>query len=181
MKSESENIKRIQRVSGTFRLLFTVLIFLIPAVTLTYWMFFNYLPAGFTAELPVAVSQTLPLKTLLLAFSVSLIPVSVAVYAAINLKELFKLYERGIVFSEQNVNYVRRLGYALMSWVVANLLFVVLISIVLTFNNMPGERIIAAQFGVSDVGTLIIGAVVLLVSWVMKEASKLESELAHTV
>ena len=38
-----------------------------------------------------------------------------------------------------------------------------------------------AQFGASDVGTLIIGAVVLLVSWVMKEASKLEDEQAHTV
>jgi len=181
MKSENENINRIQRVSGTFRLLFTVLIFFIPVANLLYWLFFNYLPVGFTTELPVVVSQALPFKTLLLAFLVSLIPVSVAVYGAINLKELFKLYERAIVFSEQNVNYFSRLGITMISWVFANLIFVVLISVVLTFNNLPGERVMVAQFGVSDVGTLIIGAVILLVSWVMKEASKLENEQAHTV
>lgn len=181
MKIENENINRIQRVSGTFRLLFTVLIFFIPIVTLMYWMLFNYLPDGLTTELPVKVSQALPLKTLLLAFLVSLIPISVAIYGAINLKELFKLYERAIIFSERNVNCFRRLGYTLISWVFANLIFVVLISIVLTFSNLPGERVMVAQFGVSDVGTLIIGAVVLLVSWVMKEASKLENEQAHTV
>ncbi len=100
---------------------------------------------------------------------------------AISLRELFKLYERAIVFSERNVNCFRRLGYTLISWVFANLIFVVLISVVLTFNNLPGERVVVAQFGSSDVVTLIIGAIVLLVSWVMEEASRLENEQAHTV
>ncbi len=68
MKSENENINRIQRVSGTFRLLFTVLIFFIPVMTLMYWMLFNYLPAGFTTELPVAVSQDLPFNSLVSIF-----------------------------------------------------------------------------------------------------------------
>ncbi len=181
MEIENENINRIRRVSGTFRVLFSVLVYFIPIATLVYWMSFNYLPEGFTAELPVVVSQALPLKTLFLAFLVSLIPVSVAVFGAINLKELFKLYEKEIVFSEQNISCFRRLGYTLISWVFANLIFVVLISAVLTFSNLPGERAIVAQIGVSDFGTLIIGAVVLIVSWVMKEASKLENEQAHTV
>jgi Protein of unknown function (DUF2975) len=181
MKSENENLNRIQRVSGTFRLLFTVLIFCIPVATLMYWLLFNYLPVGLTAELPVVVNQALPLKTLLLAFLVSLIPASVAIYGIINLKELFILYEKAIVFSERNVKCFRRLGYTLIYWVVANLIFVMLISIVLTFNNSPGDRMMVAQFGISDIGTLIIGAVVVLVSWVMNEASKLEDEQAHTV
>ncbi len=66
-------------------------------------------------------------------------------------------------------------------WVVANFVFVVLISLVLSFNKLPGERVMVAQLGVSDIGTLIIGAVIVLVSWVMKEASRLEDEQAHTV
>jgi hypothetical protein len=146
-----------------------------------YWLLFNYLPVGFITELPVVVNQSLPLKTLLLAFLVSLIPASVAIYGVINLKILFGLYEKAIVFSERNVKCFRRLGYALISWVIANLIFVVLISIVLTFNNSSGDRMIVAQFGVSDIGTLIIGAIVVLVSWVMHEASKLEEEQATTV
>jgi len=178
---ENENINRIQRVSGNFRLLFTVLIFCTPVITLLFWLFFNYLPVGFKTELPVAVNQALPLKTLLLAFLVSLIPASVAIYGIINLKELFKLYEKAIVFSKKNVKCFRSLGYTLIYWVVANFIFVVLISIVLTFNNSLGERVMVAKFGISDIGTLIIGAVVILVSWVMNEASKLEDEQAHTV
>jgi len=178
---DNENIIRIQRVSRKFRLLFTFLMYCIPIVTLLYWLLFNYLPIGLTTELPVVVNQALPLQTLILAFIVSLIPASVAIYGAINLKELFKLYEKAIVFSEQNVKCFRRLGYTLIFWVVANLIFVMLISTVLTFNNLPGERMMVAQFRISDFGTLIIGAVVVLVSWVMNEASKLEDEQAYTV
>jgi len=181
METDSENINRIQRVSRTFRRLLTVLIFCVPVITLMYWLFFNFLPFGFTAELPVAINQTLPLKTLLLAFLASLIPVSVAIYGMVNLQKLFKLYEKAIVFSEQNVKCFRHLGYALIYWVFANLIFTLLISIVLTFNNAPGERMMVAQFGVSEIGTLIIGAVIILVSWVMNEAEKLEDEQAHTV
>jgi hypothetical protein len=110
MKNESENIKRIQRVSGTFQLKFTVLLVSIPVATLMYWSFFNYLPAGFSDELPVVVNRELSLKTLVLAFLVSLIPVFVAIYEIINLNTLFKLYENAIVFSDQNTKCFRRLG-----------------------------------------------------------------------
>lgn len=181
MITENENIKRIQRVSGTFRILLTALIFFIPTVTLAYWLFFNSLPVGFKTALPVAVDQAVPFNTLLLAFLASSIPASVAVYGAINLKELFKLYEKAIVFSQRNVKCVRRLGYTLIGWVIANFFYVPLISVALTINNLPGERMMVAKFGFSDVGTLLIGAVVVLVSRVMEEASKMEEEQAHTV
>jgi len=178
---ENENINRIQRVSRYFRLLFTVLIFCTPLITLMYWLFFNNLPVGFKTDLPVVIDQVLPLKTLLLAFLVSLIPASVAVYGLTKLKELFKLYEKAIVFSKKNVECFHNLGYTLIYWVIANFIFVALISLALTFNNASGERVIVARFGISDISTLIIGAVVILVSWVMGEASKLEEEQALTV
>lgn len=181
MKSENENIDRIQRVSARFQLLFTGLIFFIPIATLMFWLSFNHLPAGFTSELPVTVDRVLPIKTLLLAFLVSLIPACVAIFGIIKLKTLFKLYEKAVVFSEHNVRCFRHLGYILIAWVVANLIFVMLISVVLTFNNLLGERLMVAQFGASDIGTLVIGSVIVLVSWVMKEATKLENERAFTV
>lgn len=181
MISENENIARIQRVSGKFQLLFTFLLFCIPIITLMYWLFFNELPIGFVDELPVDVNKALPLETRVLAFLVSLIPTSVAIYGIINLKKLFKFYEKAIVFSEQNAKCFCRLGYTLIYWVGANFIFSLLISIVLTFNNSSDKRIIVVQFGVSDIGSLIIGAIIVLVSWVMSEASKLEDEQAYTV
>ncbi len=178
---KNEDMSRIQRVSGKFRWLFAVLIICTPLFMLLYWLFFNYLPSGLTTGLPAPVNQSLPLVTLMLAFLVSLIPLSVAIYGLFTLKRLFTLYENAIVFSVKNVQCFRHLGYTLISWVFANMVFVTLVSIVITFNNPPGERIVIAQFGISDIATLIIGAVVVLISWVMKEASKLENEQAYTV
>ncbi len=178
---ENENRKRIQQVSGKFGFFFSALIICIPVFTLLYWLFFNSLPKGFTTELPVLTNQTLSLSTRALAFLVSLIPASVAIYGLLTLKELFKLYQKGIVFSAENVKCFRCLGYTLISWVGANMIFILLISVVLTFNNPVGERQIVAQFGFSDLATLITGAVVILVSWVMIEASKLEDEQAYTI
>jgi hypothetical protein len=144
-------------------------------------MFFNHLPSGLVTDLPVVASQALSLPTLLLAFLVSLIPVSVAIFGLIALKDLFSLYEKAIFFTAENVKCFRRLGTSLISWVVANLIFVTAISAVISFNNAPGERVIVAQFGVTDIAMLLIGFVVVLVSWVMDEAVKLEDEHAYTV
>ncbi len=178
---ENENMHRIQRVSGIFIVLFTVFIIGIPVFTLLYWLFFNSLPAGFTTELPVSAKQTLPPATMTLAFLVSLIPASVAIYGLSTLKKLFQLYTKAIVFSEKNADCFRRLGYTLIAWVFANMIFTTLISIVISYGNPPGERMMVVGFGTSEISTLIIGAIVVLVSWVMNEATKLEDEQAYTV
>jgi hypothetical protein len=119
--------------------------------------------------------------SLSLAFLASLLPVSVAVYGLGTLRSLFKLYENGIMFSSDNVRYFHRLGYVCIAWVIANAVFTTLISAIITFGNPPGERAIVAQFGTSDMANLIIGAIVLLISWVMDEGRKLEDEQAHTI
>ena len=181
MRNNDTNMYRIQHSSSKFRMLLSNLIILVPVATLLYWLFFNSLPVGFKSELPVAVKSELPPITLLLGLLVSLIPLSPALYGAVSLRRLFGLYEKGIVFSEQNVNCFRHIGYALLFSVAANFVFTFLISIVLSFANPPGERLMVARFGSSDIGTLLIGAVVLLVSWVMKEAVAIEDERAHTV
>lgn len=177
---KNPNLSRIQRVSGRFRLLLTVLIILIPIATLMYWLFFNSLPVGFHSGLPVRVRTDLPLSTLILGFMISLIPLSATLYGANNLKRLFGLYEKGIVFAEENVSCFRHIGYALLSWVAANFVYVMLISFTLNYAEPFGSRVVA-RFGSTDIVLLIIGAVILLVSWVMQEAVALEDEHAHTV
>jgi hypothetical protein len=152
-----------------------------PILTLLYWLVFNYLPNSLTTELPVAVNNAFSLSTRSLAFLVSLIPMSVAIYGLITLKELFKLYEDTIYFSVKNVKCFAHLGYTLIAWVFTNMIFVTLISLVISFNNPPGERMVVVGFEISDMATLIIGTLIVLVSWVMNEASKLEDEQTYTV
>ncbi|MCH9675121.1 MAG: DUF2975 domain-containing protein [Gammaproteobacteria bacterium] len=85
------------------------------------------------------------------------------------------------MFSAENVKYIRRLGYVLIAWVVANTIFTALISLVITFANAEGERVLVAEFGIVDLFALIVGGIILVIAWVMNEGRKLEDEQAHTV
>ena len=178
---ENENLTRIQNVSGKFNALFSFLIICTPLSIFLFWLFFNSIPTSFKGELPVNTNDALPLLSLSLAFLVCMIPGSVTVYALLTLKALFKLYENAVVFSTANVKCFRRLGYALIIWVLAKMVSTSLLSIVLSFNNPPGERQLVVQFGSTDIATLVIGAIVLVISWVMNEACKLNDEQAYTV
>ncbi len=178
---KNDNISRIQRVSGKFRLLFTALIFLTPIATLMSWAFFNALPEDGFHNLPVTIDYPLPFKKLLLGALVSLIPLSVVIYGLVNLKTLFSLYEKAIVFSEHNTQCLHRLGYTLIAWFFASLIYTPLISLALTFNSPTVQQAIVVRIGLSDLSLLITGGIVFLTSWVMQEAANLENERALTI
>lgn len=182
MSIASENISRLQRVSGTFQSILNILIFSIPFIISMYWAFFNHLPIGFTDQLlPAPVNKPLSVIILFFGFVVSLISAIPALYGIINLKNLFKLYRKKIVFSHKNAEYILRLGYSMIAWVAAKLVFVALISVVLTFGNQSGERMIVLQFEVSDIAMLISGSVIVLISWVMKEVAIIKEEQKYTI
>jgi hypothetical protein len=174
------NQTRIQLVSRRFRLLLTIIILLTPIATLLSWTFFNSLPTGFKSGLPVRVTEELSSMTLVLGFLITLVPMSVELYGALHLKRLFALYEQGIVFAEANITCFRHIGYALIGWVPTNMVYIMLMSLNINYAKPFGKRVIF-QIGTSDMVILFFGGVVLLISWVMKEAGRLEDEMAHTV
>ncbi len=176
-----ENLQRIRRISGTFRQLFNLFIITLPAATIIFWLCFNQLPQSFKNDLPVIVSQNLPLSSLLLAITVSAIPTGIILYAFIKLRNLFSLYHKGVIFSVANADCYRSLGYALIYWAFSKLAFVPLISIVLTAHNPPGQKSLVLSIGSADMANILIGSIVLLISWVMHEASLMEEERSFTV
>ena len=95
--------------------------------------------------------------------------------------KLFHLYENLEIFSNRNVVCLRNLGRILILWVIAQLIYVPLISIVVTFQNPPGERSIAVSLGSADLTALIVGVTLLIISWVMDEGRRLEEEQRYTV
>lgn len=177
---ENQDLLRIQRVSRRFRLLFSALAVILPLLSLIYWLGFNYFPQEFV-PLPVRAEAELSLLARLVGFVISMLPIGVVITAMTILARLFRLYEKGIVFSTRTVKCFRQWGYVLMLWVLASLLYLPMLSGVVTSVNPPGHRLIAAQLGLSDFVILLIGAIIVLISWVMDEARKLEEEQAYTV
>ena len=182
MSNVSENITRIRRISSTFQSVFNFLILGVPFTISMYWVLFKYLPIGITEGLlPAPVNKPLSAEYLFAGLVVSLIPTIPALYGIVNLKNLFRLYEKEIIFSSQNAKYILRFGYCLIAWVPAKWVFVALMSAVLTFDNLPGDQMVVIQIDISDITMLITGSVVILISWVMKEATILKEEQEYTV
>lgn len=182
MCTTNENINRLQRISRKSQSVLTALMFGVPITILMYWIFFNHLPASLTDELlPAPADKPLHALTLFAGFLISSIPAIPAMFGIYSLKKLFNLYEREVVFSSQNAEYILKFGYNLIAWVAAKFVFVALISIALTINNVTGERMLVIQVDVSDIAMLISGLVVILISWTMREAAIMADEQKYTV
>ncbi len=182
MGNTRENVSQFQIISARFQSIFNFLVFSIPFVNLTYWLLFNHLPSGLTTQLlPIPVNSPLSVGTLFFCFVISLIPTISAMFGIVSLKNLFKLYGKAIIFSKENAAYILRFGYSLVAWVAAKVVFIALISIVLTLQSQFGEQTIIIQVDISDIVLLIAGAVVILISWVMKEATIINEEQKYTI
>jgi Protein of unknown function (DUF2975) len=177
-----ENPQRIARISRRLRLICTGLMFSLPVLYALFWVFFNYLyPILAMLPLPVRVDHDLPGLSRLGGFLADSIPLAVMVYGLRRLRELFRLYETGLIFTEDNVHCYRSLGRTLFVWVACNVLNHTLLGLVLTIDNPPGHRLLVLGLNSGDFSGIFVGAVVLTVAWIMDEARKIQDEQALIV
>lgn len=175
-------MNKIHKASYIFRIFFQIMFYLAPVICALFWMFYNNFMKLGLVHMPVPgnlISLT-PL-TSLIAFFVSLLPLSIAMYGLYQLINLFRNYEIYKIFAIENVKYFRRLGYTLFAWVVVGLFYDALLSMALTLNNAPGKHLIAVSISGVDLTTLLIGGIILIIAWVMSEGHKLAEEQMHIV
>lgn len=115
-------------------------------------------------------------------FLVTLIPTGVSMIALGFLAKLFRLYEQLEIFSRENVQCLRRLGFTLLiGQAVYSFVYFPLISLALTISNPPGQRHISITVGDQQLAMAAIGLAIILISWIMEEGRKLQEEQAATV
>ncbi|NNF99647.1 MAG: DUF2975 domain-containing protein [Desulfobacteraceae bacterium] len=174
--------QRIRITSRIMRWIVLSLMVLIPVLNVLFWVTYD----GQYAFLSQQISN-LPihgeLSPLFRAFGfiVCFIPTGIIMAGLFHLSQLFKLYEGYHIFTDANVRCYRRLGQILILWVFSTFLYDPLMSIVLTYNNPPGQRMIQIGFESVDLTALLIGVVVLIVSWVMQAAKQLKDEQDLTI
>lgn len=98
------------------------------------------------------------------------------------LKAIFRNYQQGEVFSKSNANHYQALGWlffldALIAKPLANLLIV----LAATYANPVGHRYLVLSFGMLNIESLFCGALVIVISWVMREASILQDDQKFTI
>lgn len=172
-----ENSERIQIASRRCRIACTVLIFCMPAAAALFWCFFNELyPRVPGIPLPVRVDHAISALSRFLAFLAQTPPICLVMYQLVILRRLFTFYEKGKIFGAENVECYRKLGWMLIIWVGCEVVSNSLLSIALTLDNPPGQRLLTLGVSSGELASLFTGLVVLVISWVMDEGRKIVEE-----
>ena len=176
-----ENTKRIRVIGRLGGRICTVLLFLVPIMSVLYWVFFNNLypilnALGFRDSWRWGQIHDLSVTARFLGFFVSLLPNIVMIYGIIILRRLFNLYEKEIIFSKDNVKCFRGMGWVLIGLFIANKISDTLLVTVNTFEILPGQLRYAFWFSSGDFTPLVLGTVVLFISWAMDEGRRINEE-----
>lgn len=105
---------------------------------------------------------------------ISFLPIFISTFI---LRSIFKNYQKREVFSVRNAILYRRLGVVfLLEGLLTKSLSETLMGLAITLNNPPGHRYLTVSFGTQNLTILFYGIIVIMISWVMLEASRLHDE-----
>ncbi|XPS84934.1 conserved uncharacterized protein, DUF2975 [Desulfosarcina variabilis str. Montpellier] len=177
-----QNRERIQRASRRLRMILNSVFWAMPVVNALVWIFMNHFPDYLTSEmLPYCARIPLPASARLMGFAAVMIPTGVAMTGAFYLMRLFKLYEQGEIFKLNNVHCYKKLSRVLIWWFIAGILCRSLLTTALTLHHPPGQRMISFGLTSTDLTTLLVGLILMVIAWVMEEGRKLQEDQDLTV
>lgn len=182
---------KIKQVSRFFRVLFQIYLIAAPLFLAYGWI---HAPHGFNtpfgpmdfSNIPQSYAHNIFHKLTstekFLGFIISLVPMGISLFVTYTLIKLFKLYEKGEIFSLTNVNYIRHVGYGLLASQLINPIYEPLLGLILTYKNRP-EHSAFMQITLSQTSCIIMlmAFLVILISWIMIEGCRLREEQQLTI
>lgn len=193
-------MQRIINISRFFRILFTAYMVFLPLWILFHWfvatsdwikgtaietalkngaIYMSILSGANSLKLH---EHTFSIPAKFIGFFGSIILNGIFMCGIFYLIQLFKLYEKGSVFTLQHVHYFKNIGlvvavYSTLGMMVSDLVF----TLATTFDNPPGQRMISIGFGTPNMELLVIAGLMVLTSWIMAEGFKLKEEHELTI
>jgi len=178
-------MNKIKTVSFYVARFFDFLVIALPIFIILQFMFFGtelYLALIYVME-PTSVA-TLP------DFEVAWTPMTRFIGCASQLVEgflissifyllakIFHAYELGQIFTINNARYYYRIGQLLFfDALLIKPISQALWTFAITCNNPAGQRFIRVSLGTPHVFAMLLGLLVILISWVMIEGSRIQEE-----
>jgi len=178
-------LARIQRASAWLHLVLTALLPGIPLLLALGWALIPDAQLGDSLGLKMMPGAQLGPLTLLdrtMGFGASLLlPTGIILYGVWHLRALFGLYAQGIILGPDNAERLRALAMTLILWMPAQMLGDIVVSLAMSLDNAAGERFVAISLSSNDVAIALVGAVALVISWVMVEAARAAEDSASII
>ncbi|RUR18062.1 DUF2975 domain-containing protein [Legionella sp. km535] len=145
--------------------------------TMLQWGAWHSIFSGDLVENPSQISLTH--RFIILA--IELVPITITVLICRQLARLFRLYEQGALFEKENIKLIKNISIFMILGEFIQLIYQPLITAALTFNNPVGKRLISITLGSTNATTLITAFIILLASWIVKEANRLKTDAQLTI
>jgi hypothetical protein len=183
-------MNKIQKISGYVLSIINFLIISIPIVMILTWTFMDtetmkmlithgltqaiQVPEGGYVEMNQVHWTTLSKFVGFISGLIGYLPVFLSLLC---LRKIFSNYKKTEIFNSGNAKHFNTLGWlffldALLAKPISGGLMVTAI----TLTNPPGHRYITLGFGTPNLQAVFCGVLVIVISWVMMEASKLRDE-----
>ena len=180
---------QLQIYSYRVALICRLFIFLLPVGIVYFWLTiqtqYSYLSTMGLVQFELDINQLtktpLSMQTRLISISVSLFYSMILMRALMLLITLFNSYKNGDIFTRENTQVYKKLGFSVFYWIMGGVFYHALMTLVLSFNNPPGQRMFAVSFTGVDFLGLCVGFLIIMISWVMQEGYKIRDENIHTI
>jgi hypothetical protein len=185
----------IQKVSSYLIWIFNALLIIFPLCLIAQWTLFDWAPykklvaqdfISNTIKTPEGFVDLTKINFTPLSWSigflggfVNFVPLFLGLLV---LKHLFQNYRKGNIFSCENVQKYKYLGWLFfLDGLVAKPICDMLLTLSATLSNPPGHRYISINFGTPNLEVLFCGFLVILISWIMAEGYKLLEDQSLTI
>jgi len=93
------------------------------------------------------------------------------------LYKLFSLYQQGLIFTEENIQYIKNIALVFFAWIAINIFYPALVVLVLRLSGAAKESLpLTIHFGSTELRYFVIGSIIYVMAWIMKEALSLQKE-----
>lgn len=180
------NKNKLAKVSLVLQTLFMINLILLPIMHLFYWWVpkndqLNKMISMEIGPLHIdaALLHSLSPITHFGVFCIATLPVLAEMYLMYLLMSLFRQYAKGEVFSFTAINIITRIGYTLLALPLIGRLSDLANSYLLTLDS-PKHYLV---FGITsyDLQSIVTGFLVIIISWIMREAKRLHEEQQLTI
>ena len=145
------------------------------AVPLWFWASPEAI-AGLAPSMVGVTEMSIDARAQWLGATLSLLPVSLGLYALWQLWRLFTEYAGGRVFGRAALAHLRRFAWALLGTALLAPLVRAATSVALTLGNPPGRRMLVVGFSWNDYMAVLLAAVLIAIATVMAEAVRVAEE-----
>ena len=112
-------------------------------------------------------------NSLLILGGAELVP-SILIY--LSLFKLFGLYQRGAIFTAENIKCIKKIGTVLLAWFALKLCYPIVVTLVIRFSGASDTLSLYIGLGTTELKYLLIGLIIYVIAWVMNEATSLHQE-----